>query len=147
MSSKAKKIEPPAPGANAWHYFNYAQKIQQKDDYDYQKTLSMWRQMKPKEQEAYKEAAAEAPRHKAKKGAQRSVSAYDILRRDLKALSEEDPKIKAMNLTTLASRLRKHLDENSRAWGKDGEKWLTTPTEDHYITIKRALKINKELLK
>lgn len=150
MSSKAKSaIEPPKPGSNAFHWFNYHEKVTLGDKYDYQKTLAKWRKMDSKAKDAYHEAAYEAPRHRAKPGAKRGVSAYDVLRKDLRDLMKIDKKLAAknLNMTTLASNIRKHLAEKSRAWGNNGEKWLTTPTEDHFTAIRRAIKLNPDFVK
>tara|TARA_R100001163_G_C5066224_1_gene204522 strand:+ start:1726 stop:2193 length:468 start_codon:yes stop_codon:yes gene_type:complete len=137
----AGKIDPPKPGANSFHFFLYEQKINLGDNYNYKKALSEWKKLSDKQKKTYKESAQEQPKHKKTKGALRGVSAYDVLRRDLRNMSEQDiMDFKDMNRNTLASKIRKHLDEHSYAWGENGEKWLTTPTEEHYKIIKRVIK-------
>jgi len=144
----AKKIEPPKAGSNSWHYFQYEEKVKYGDKYDYEATLEKWRGMSDKQKDKYAESAEQAPRHKALPGAQRNVSAYDILRRDLSYLAENDMKdeLKKINLNTLASKVRDHLENHSYAWGPNGEKWMTTPSEDHYKAIKRAIKLNPSFI-
>lgn len=146
--SVAKKtmevLEKPKAGANSWHYFQYEEKLKHGTDYDYEATLNKWRSMSDNQKAKYEDMAEKAPRHKALPGAGRGVSAYDVLRRDLSNLAEGEMKeeLDSINLNVLAPKLRKHLEEHSYSWGPDGEKWLTTPTEDHYKAIKRAIKLN-----
>ncbi|MEX0597417.1 MAG: hypothetical protein WD512_13060 [Candidatus Paceibacterota bacterium] len=152
MSSiQAKKVDtptPPKPGSNSWHYFQYEEKVKRGEKYDYQETLNKWRDMSDAEKDKYAESAQAAPRHKALPGAGRSVSAYDVLRRDLSYLAENDMKEELMkiNLNTLASKVRDHLENHSYAWGPNGEKWLTTPSEDHYKAIMRTIKQNPSFI-
>lgn len=146
MSTKAKKeIDPPKPGANAFHYFNYSQKIALGEKYDYQKTLKKWRSLSDSAKRPYEDSAYEAPRHQKAKGAQRNVSAYDVLRRELRYLNENGTDLSSVNQNTLASQIRKYLSNSTKQWGDNGEKWLTTPSEDHYSVIKRVIRTQKLL--
>jgi hypothetical protein len=143
-TTSAKVPEPPKAGSNSWHYFQYEEKLKYGENYDYQATLEKWRKMSDSQKDKYAEVADQAPRHKALPGAQRNISAYDVLRRDLSHLAENDMKeeLMSINLNVLAPKIRDHLENHSYSWGANGEKWLTTPSEDHYKAIKRAIKLN-----
>lgn len=138
---KKSNIEPPKPGANAFHHYNYQQKLKLGDNYDYQQILDDWNELSETKKTAYQKTANATPRHRKLPGAKRSVSAYDVLRREITEPTDWKKMPKScQNMVQMASQLRHWIIvKHPEAWGENGEVWLTTPTKTHRKIITQGI--------
>lgn len=133
--TKTSSIEPPKPGANAFHYFNYSEKIRLGSKYDYQKTLKKWKDMSDASKSVFKQHAESRPKHKKLPGAGRSVSAYDVLRRMLKKHDFEPEDDSNMNRNEYTVAMRRWIVKN---YETEWQNWLTTPETKQMVIVRKA---------
>ena len=133
-SSSAKDIVEPKPGSNAFHWYNFEQKVKMGDKYSYQNVLESWRKMSDAQKQPFQERAQGSPKHKKLPGRQRAVSGYDVLRREL---TKYEYKRDDWNVNSMASDIRGWLMKNEKeTW----DSWTTTSVEKHLKLIDRAIR-------